>query len=154
MLNIVEGNKNIEDAKFIYELKYEEKALEYSFNQNKYTFDEFFDIYKEKYFSNDVPPYIVCLEKEKIAFIGLLKCDNYYTIGINLHKNYRGKGLGKNILNLFINKIKEYKFKCKIIAKIKHFNIPSIKTFENIGFKYIMDETINNQQVKVFEYLI
>ena len=54
-------------------------------------------------------------------------------------KSARKKGLAIETLKLTMNFAINYLNKTKFLAKIKKNNIPSIKLFEKIGFKFIRD---------------
>ena len=58
-----------------------------SFNQEIQYWNNFKNIFYEKYFSNYIPPLFIELNNEKIAFVGFVG----NKIGINLNPEFRGK---------------------------------------------------------------
>jgi len=60
-----------------------------------------------------------------------------------IHPNYQGKGIGKELLEFRINKIKEKKEYAQIIVRTSQF---TFKFYEKAGFKLI--ESVNNYWAK------
>lgn len=75
-------------------------------------------------------------------------------ITIHLHKDFRGKGLGKKILNevltLFLNNNDSTK---TIIAFIREENIASQKTFSSLGFSLIEKISYNSENFLKFCFI-
>lgn len=83
---------------------------------------------------------IFILENEIGKPIGTIRADkeddNYYFLSWNISPNYRKKGYGSLILNLFLqNKVGIF------VAEIKPENLPSIKMVKKNGFKQIDNQT-------------
>lgn len=57
-------------------------------------------------------------------------------ISISILKEFRGKGFAIGSLALAIKEIKKQKKAKKLIAEIHKKNLPSIKLFEKLGFKF------------------
>ena len=70
---------------------------------------------------NTIPVGQIRIEKELINWI----------ISYSIDNNYRGKGLGKKIVQLLLFKHPNFKF----TAIVKNENISSIKIFKTLGFK-------------------
>lgn len=100
--------------------------------------------------------------KESILLIGELEDkafglvryeieDNRSVVGINISKDYRGRGLAAKILKL---SLQVYHTICDkpIDAYIKIENLASKKTFEKVGYQYIGNEEINNFKSLVYRY--
>lgn len=160
-LHIELVKKNQEDGKIILEWRNDIITRKMSFNQNIFIWDDFKNIFFNKYFDNYIPPLFLCYNNKKIAFIGFLS--NYINdnetneknvkISINLDPNYRGKKLGKLILNKIIEYIrKNYILTKLIIAEIKEINIASYKLFESCNFKYIKNKSIQNENIFVYHF--
>lgn len=121
---------------------------------NKYILDEINEINKpnilRKYYS-----YILLINNKVIGFISgrknnlLLKPQTPYDLLLRMfiHQHYSGKGYGKLILNLFINKYKsiikydlinkKYHNKIRLISDIDANNIASIKIHLSNQFIFI-----------------
>lgn len=132
-INILPAKLNDEDGKIIMNWRNDPITRKMSHNQNIKIWETFKEEYKT-YFDNI--PLFGTLNGEKIAFISYIKTNTHkiYKIGININPDYRGKGLSKKILDQSIIHIKSNYQVDKIIAEIKHVNIPSIKLFTNYGF--------------------
>ncbi|WP_244853399.1 GNAT family N-acetyltransferase [Ornithinibacillus bavariensis] len=50
------------------------------------------------------------------------------------HKEFRGKGVGKRVINLLIKRAKELNWKQINVHKIYSYNVASRKMFESLGF--------------------
>ena len=63
--------------------------------------------------------------------------DNMRTaeVSLNLNPHFRGKGLGRDLLEISLCKFRS-RFKKEIIANVKPSNIPSLKVFENCDFYF------------------
>lgn len=71
--------------------------------------------------------------------------DGFWNIDYSIDSQLRGKGLGKEIVRLLINKFESYKFK----ATVKKQNKASINVFVNLGFK---KEQIESDVFDYFKY--
>lgn len=152
-VSIVKVEKTEENAKLIHEWRNDEVTRKMSFNTNIIEYSDFVDTFNNKYFSNDIPPLFIMLNDIKIGFVGCVKRDDKYIIGINLSPQYRNKGYGTIGLMKSLMFIKDnYKFPFKIIAEIKDFNLNSIKMFEKCNFKFIDREIINRENILIYEF--
>ena len=158
-LEIIHVEKSDNDGRLIMEWRNDNITRKMSFNQNSFIWDKFKNIFFNKYFDNYIPPLFICYNNKKIAFIGFISncitdnetSEKIVKISINLDPNYRGKHLGKFILNKIINYVKDNYILTKlIIAEIKEINIASYKLFESCNFKYIKDKSIKNEKVFVY----
>lgn len=68
------------------------------------------------------------------SFYGRPAYDGTVEVSIYLDENYRGKGLGKELLQFAIENCDRYNIKV-LLGFIFGHNIPSIKLFEKFGFK-------------------
>ena len=146
MIQIINVNKNDNDAQLIMKWRNDINTRKNSFNQNEYKWDEFKKIFYEKYFNNQLPPLFALYENNKIAFIGSMNTIEKDTIeiSINIDPNYRNKKLSIPIINEVLKYIqKNNPFINNIRAEIKSFNISSIKCFEKSGFLFCNKEIKN-----------
>jgi len=160
-LDIIYVKNTEEDGKLIMEWRNDIITRKMSFNQNIFVWDNFKNIFFNKYFDNYIPPLFAYYDNKKIAFIGFLSNnindnetnEKIVKISINLDPNYRGKNLSKLIINKSIEYVKKNYILTKlVIAEIKEVNIASYKLFESCNFKYIKKKSINNENIFVYHY--
>ena len=82
--------------------------------------------------------YIVAkLENKIIGFCGIMiNFDEIEIMNIVVKKSYRGKGIGKALLNEIIKKSQDVNCK-NIFLEVNEKNIPAIKMYESAGFKQV-----------------
>ena len=89
--------------------------------------------------------FILAFGDNSLGQIRIDLIDNYWNIDYSIDNKFRGKGLGKEIVRLLINKFESYKFK----ATVKKQNKASLNVFINLGFEKIQ---IENDDFDYFEY--
>lgn len=143
MINIIPVNKTDIDAKIIMNWRNNKDSRNNSINTNFKVWDTFKYEFYNNYFDNI--PLFATIDNQKIAFVSFIKHkDDTYKIGINIAPIERGKGYSKKIIKSSLKYIKSnYPYIKIIIAEIKKFNLPSIKTFTGSGFICIKKDTIN-----------
>lgn len=151
-LRLVEKNKN--DGITIVDMRNENN--QYFFNTDKFYWDSFKNIFYEKYFSNEIPPYFITLDDDIVGFIGCKTTEkNVNDIGIMMFQKYQGKGLGKISLKKFIKVFNE-KYNINkdktIVSQILKTNIGSYKIFVNNYF--IVDENKTTEENYYLTYNI
>lgn len=147
--------KNDKHCKLIMDWRNNEVSMKMSFNSEIKKWDSFKKIFYEKYFENYIKPTFCYLNNIPICFIGFIDLDKNYNvdIGINMNPDYRGKKLGKKILEKTIEFVKiNYPLTNKIIAEIKVENIPSRKIFEQVGFNFIEKKNIKKSLCNLYEF--
>tara|TARA_B100001939_G_scaffold347726_1_gene370317 strand:+ start:2859 stop:3896 length:1038 start_codon:yes stop_codon:yes gene_type:complete len=101
---------------------------------------------KSKIDSKDTLLLIYFYNSEPCALIKLDKLDKgKFGISINLNPEFRGKKISSSIINSslhYLIKIHDLK-EINVLASIKPFNIPSIKSFERSGFIKIENKDSN-----------
>ena len=141
----------IDDMLDLFELANDPEVRKNSFNQEKIDIET-----HEKWFNNrvDNDDFLLLVARNGVNFIGSIRfekdIDNKFIISIQIHKNFRGKGLGKKLLQNAIKKLFNQKENPIIIAKIKSNNLSSIKIFSDSNFKII--ENNQKEQFIVLEY--
>ena len=141
----------IDDILDLFELVNDPEVRKNSFNQEKIDIET-----HEKWFNNrvDNDDFLLLVARNGVNFIGSIRfekdIDNKFIISIQIHKNFRGKGLGKKLLQNAIKKLFNQKENPIIIAKIKSNNLSSIKIFSDSNFKII--ENNQKEQFIVLEY--
>lgn len=149
-LNLRAVEKCDSDGKIIVNMRNENN--EYFFDTSKFNWESFKNIFYNKYFSNEIPPFFVCFDNEILGFIGCKTIEpNVNDIGIMFFKKFQNCGFGKVSLNKFLEIYKKnYNSNNNIIiSQILKTNIGSYKIFISNGFK--LDE--NNTTDEIY-YLI
>lgn len=128
------ANKSNRDADFVWKLR--EESIEYHINKKKWTQPGFNRFFKERYFSNKTPPYIIMINDTEVGFIGSKTVEDKEYVGISLSRGYRGYGLGARVLKLYLSDISDrVKYTGDIVAEIEPSNIYSIRIFRKNRFK-------------------
>ena len=94
--------------------------------------------------------FIVEQDDNKVGLIRFDMNNGTATIGVSIDKEFRGKGLGAEIINLGVQSyFKENDF--PILASIKKVNMASVKSFEKAGFQYFKDELLGGVDSVVYQ---
>lgn len=80
---------------------------------------------------------------EKIGQIRLEQEGELWNINYSIALEYRGKGMGKKIVALAMDLFPEYHF----LARVQHTNNASLKVFDSLNFKRIVEE-----EIVIFEF--
>ena len=138
-------NKNDNDGKTIVTMRNENN--EFFFNNEKFEWESFKPIFYSKYFSNEIPPFFICLNEQVVGFVGCKTVEkNVNDIGIMFFKEFQNRGLGKISLNKFLKIYDEnyYKEKKIIVSQILKSNIGSYKIFIANHFKLDENKTTHD----------
>ena len=92
--------------------------------------------------------YKVYKERNLVGTIHLEKNDNIIYMDILIFPEFQKYGLGTKVINDIKNDIFNLSFK-KIEVSIEENNIPSLRLFEKVGFKFVSQE----DELKNYEYL-
>ncbi|WP_185146665.1 GNAT family N-acetyltransferase [Chryseobacterium sp.] len=133
------------DAELLFGWVNEENVRKNSIRQEPVTWDNHIKWLAKKLNSPETKLFILCSENEALGQIRVDKKDLYWEIDYSVDYQYRGKGLGKEIVRLLIKKLENYKLK----ATVKKQNKASINVFVNLGFKKIQ---IESDDFEYFEY--
>jgi RimJ/RimL family protein N-acetyltransferase len=150
-LNLRLIEKSDYDGKIIVNLRNENN--EFFFNNNKFEWNSFKEIFYAKYFSNEIPPFFICLKDEIVGFVGCKTIEkDINDIGIMFFKQFQNRGLGKISLNKFLKiYTTEYYTENKtIISQILKINIGSFKIFISNNFKLDEIKTTNETYFLTF----
>jgi RimJ/RimL family protein N-acetyltransferase len=135
------------DARIIYELSNDDEVRKVSITQDKIDWETHINWFNKKI--NDSDSYYLIAHDFNNNFIGQIKFDiinQIAIVSISIHKDFRGKRFGAEILRIgcklffychpYINSIEAY---------IEDNNINSIRTFLKAGFDF-KDHTLINQR--------
>lgn len=137
----------------IFELANDPLVRQNSFNQEKIAIEN-----HKKWFSAGLKNencyfYII---REGHELVGSVKFDlaeeNQFIIGIQIAKNFRGKGLANKIIVDTSSKLLAVMQGTKIIAHIKENNEGSLKAFLKSGYKIIGKSQKNNSEFYILKY--
>lgn len=157
MIEIIEVKKNDIDAQLIFNWRNDKETLKNSFRNVEYKWNEFKEIFYNKYFENQVKPCFAFYNNEKIAFLGSKDVDNsnIIDISINLDPKYRNKRLSVLIIKKYLEFIKlNYSEVNKINAEIKSFNYASLKCFKQCNFEFKSKYYVNEDLILVYQLII
>ena len=148
--NILLRKATESDKKFVFNLSNESLVRSNSFDSSKIDWEQHKLWFSKQLIDRNVLLYIVEYNGISIGQVRFNLKVEFAVIGISIIKNYRGKGLSTKILS---NALDEY-FKENdrpIYAYIKKTNLPSVKTFRNVGFTYFKDDVINNSESFIYK---
>lgn len=131
------------DKELIYEWANDADTRQNSFQTAEISFEEHSNWFDAKLKDERASYFIVEHEGEAAAFVRFDKKETETVIGINLAKQFRGRGLAADCLK---GSCKCYfeKHDSTVFAYIKESNPASIKSFEKAGFKFVSPIIINN----------
>lgn len=119
------------------------KLLNYCQKDKEYFHPHSFDKrYLKRLPKQKMNHYFVLIEADKIIGYSMLRTFGifpYPTFGGFVHRDYRGKGYGKELLKKTLKKAKELNFE-KVLLKVKEENIIAINLYNKVGFKELQKE--------------
>lgn len=133
------------DAELLFNWANEKNVRENSINQEPIIWENHLRWFSKKLNNSETKFLILTSENNLLGQIRIDLIDRYWNIDYSIDNQFRGKGLGKEIVRLLINKFKSYKFR----ATVKKQNKASVNVFVNLGFKKI---EIENNDFEYFEY--
>ena len=142
-LNLKEAD--IQDAELLYNWANEINVRVISINQEPIIWENHLKWFTKKLNDSETKFLILTSEGNLLGQIRIDLIDSYWNIDYSIDNEFRGEGLGKEIVRLLINKFESYKFK----ATVKKTNKASINVFVNLGFKEVQ---IENDDFDYFEY--
>lgn len=129
----------IDDALLLFNWVNDEAVRLNSINQEAVLWENHLKWLTSKLNSNHSFIYILTDGKEDYGQIRIDKDSNWWMIDYSIDVNYRGKGFGTLIVNLLVEKNKNFNFK----AFVKQNNLSSIHVFVKLGFNEVKGELEN-----------
>ncbi len=114
-----------------------------SLNSNEIPFEDHLNWFSKRVHSSSVHLLILSENELKIGQIRLEKEGKLWNINYSIASEFRGKGMGKKIISMTLTTFPDYHF----LARVQHTNSASIKVFEALNFKRVIDE-----ETVIFEY--
>jgi RimJ/RimL family protein N-acetyltransferase len=136
---------DVEDSKLLFNWANEINVRRNSINQEPIIWENHLKWFTKKLNDSETKFLILTSEGNLLGQIRIDLIDCYWNIDYSIDNEFRGKGLGKEIVRQLINKFKSYKFK----ATVKKTNKASINVFVNLGFKKLQ---IESDDFEYFEY--
>jgi ribosomal protein S18 acetylase RimI-like enzyme len=124
---------DLDDIKII-----RDQCLTFIHDDKSYSLDETI-----KWFLNNLPHYLSIIYDDKlVGYFRLSKITpNTCYVGMDLHSDYRGKGIALKTYNVVINDLTKYSINTFYLNVLSN-NTHAIRLYEYIGFKTITDEGI------------
>lgn len=136
---------DIKDTELLFNWANEINVRTNSINQEAIIWENHLKWFTKKLNDSETKILILISEDKLLGQIRIDLVDSYWNIDYSIDNQFRGKGLGKEIVKLVLNKYEDYKFK----AIVKKQNKASIKVFANLGFK---KEQIESDVFDYFKY--
>lgn len=136
---------DIKDAELLFNWANEIDVRKNSINQEPIVWENHLKWFTKKLNDSETKILILMSEEKLLGQIRIDLIDSYWNIDYSIENQYRGKGLGNEIVKLVLNKYEDFKFK----ATVKKQNKASTKVFANLGFK---KEQIDSDVFDYFKY--
>lgn len=131
------------DTKVLFDWANDSEVRNNSINQKMIMWENHIEWYNSKLKNIDTKIFILSDGNESFGQVRIDKCKSHWEIDYSIAPEHRGKGLGKTIIKLLIEKFQFYKF----IAIVKKNNFASANVFLDLGFKKVETSDFN-----YFEY--
>lgn len=128
-----EVEATIEDAKFVYECRYEKTDTSLYVNSNIPTYECHMNWFSKNLVRKDCMHIIFQCGLARIGYIRLDREKNFYDVSIYVHTKYRGRGFAEIMLNKIIARVGTQKLQASVHVK----NEASLKVFLNCAFNII-----------------
>jgi len=143
--DILFRNAEPEDVGLLYEWANEETARKNSFHPEKIPYDTHVQWFEKKLKNPQAHLWIAEIDGKPAALVRFDENNDHAVIGINMDKNFRGKGYGGKILRQATDRFIRLR-ELPVYAYIKPENIPSVKAFEKAGFVFTEKVPVNGRE--------
>ena len=125
-----------QDMDFLFKLANDKKVRQNSFSPKEIMYDEHRKWFDAVFNREDYKQYIYMLDEKSIGQVHLEMCGSKAEIGYSICEEYRGQGLGKELISLIQLQVKkDFPHIKTLTAKVKPENTISQKVFEAEGFQ-------------------
>jgi UDP-2,4-diacetamido-2,4,6-trideoxy-beta-L-altropyranose hydrolase len=131
------------DVELYYDWANDPSVRANSLNSDPIPYENHVNWFTKRIQSENAHLLILVNEFDKIGQIRLEKEDNLWNINYSIAKEYRGKGMGKEIVAFTLDLFPDFHF----LARVQNTNIASLKVFEALNFKRVLDE-----EIVIFEF--
>ncbi len=128
---------SVNDAKFIYDLKFSKEVRRNSLDKKKIKYDSHLEWLKKKLKDRKSLFYLVCSKNKKKEKLGYIRLDFnlfYYRVTIAILKTKTGQNYGHQTLKKVEKKLK---LNSLLFAQVLKSNYMSCKLFKKSGYKLI-----------------
>lgn len=136
----------ISDAKTLYQWATSKDVRENAIHQEIFSYEHHLKWIGGKIQSAACKFFILEFDQKTIGQIRIDKIDQDWILDYSVDREWRGKGLGQKIIELFLKEIGSV----NIVAQVLETNAASIRVFEKLGFRRVKNETIQNRNFVVF----
>ena len=144
------GEANINHCDILFNWANDEEVRGNSFNKEKIKYEDHYKWFNNKLESKGSYIFIAYIEDVPIGQIRLDLQENNGIISYSVSKDFRGKGYGEAIVRMLDSKIKEKSINVnKLIAYVKHDNIPSQKIFIKLNYT----KKNNKDKIEYYKFL-
>ena len=139
------------DIEKVFELSNDDLVRANSINQNKILWEDHVNWFNNRIKNTEEPFYIAeTLDGDFVAQIRFNKEEEGFVISVSINKNYRGKGLGSEIIEEASKVLNSY----PIIAYVKTDNIPSQKSFVKAGYVLCGQKDIKDEIYLKYKFML
>ena len=143
--NILLRNADLEDAELLFNWANDKAVRNNSINQEPIIWENHLKWFESKLNTSETKILILESDDQSLGQIRIDFVEDYWIIDYSIDNQFRGNGLGKEIVRLLLKKFEAYKFK----ATVKKENQASIGVFNNLGFRKLL---VENNHFYYFEY--
>jgi UDP-2,4-diacetamido-2,4,6-trideoxy-beta-L-altropyranose hydrolase len=140
-LKLIRANES--DVQLYYDWANDPSVRANSLNSDPIPYENHVNWFTKRIHSENAHLLILVNELDKIGQIRLEKEGDLWNINYSIAKEYRGKGMGKKIIALTLDLFPDFHF----LARVQNSNNASLKVFETLNFKRIIDE-----EIVIFEF--
>jgi UDP-2,4-diacetamido-2,4,6-trideoxy-beta-L-altropyranose hydrolase len=127
---------NIDDMEQYFKWANDENVRANAFNTEDIPWSDHVSWFKKKLSSDDSRMYIFEIDDKEVGQVRFDKGnEEVWNIDYMLDEDFRGFGLGTEIIDRSLKKLKSEEKRVKVQALVKTNNIPSVKVFEDLNFK-------------------
>jgi RimJ/RimL family protein N-acetyltransferase len=136
------------DCDWLFELSNDEMARKFSYSSEPIPYPEHYSWFQKQLDNPDSVIFVFIMNEDRVGIVRFVNEKLNWVVGINLNKNFRGKGLAPKMLNLALSELNPG---IPVFAYIKKNNESSIKTFNSAGFQY--EKEISVQSIPSYLYI-
>lgn len=139
--NLKEASES--DCDLLFQWANEKLVRKNSFNSNQIKYEDHVKWFKNKLVCNNCYLYIFYFDGIPAGQVRLEVENKVGLISYSLDKNYRGKGLAVEVINLLESKIRESNIDIQnLIGYVKINNLASQRIFEKLNYRKLMDNGV------------
>ena len=138
------------DVDLLYRWTNDELVRKQSFSTELIPYESHCKWFKKKVKDANSFFFIVEQDAKEVGLVRFDILDAVATIGVSIDREFRGRGLGAEIINLGVQSFFREN-DLPILASIKKVNTASVKSFEKAGFEYLKEEVLAGVESVVYQ---